>query len=149
MNSGVLTPESDNIWVVLFISMKRWIFILLLLTVVVTLPPVYLRWAESQRLKQIREVKKQARPASGERLETVLLELRNGERPSVVMSYCPFGVQAEKNIIPIVKKFGDQIDFKLQFIAEEKPVLSPQDITPFRSLHGYPEVVENIMSMHS
>lgn len=64
-----------------------------------------------------------------------------------VMSYCPFGVQAEEKIIPIVKEFGDAIDFKLQFIAKEKEAPSPQDITPFTSLHGYPEVAENIRQL--
>ena len=64
-----------------------------------------------------------------------------------VMSYCPFGVQAEEKIIPIVKKFGDQIDFKLRFIAAEKENPSPQDITLFVSLHGYPEVAENIRQL--
>ena len=64
-----------------------------------------------------------------------------------VMSYCPFGVQAEEKIIPIVKEFGDKIDFKLQFIAQEKEAPSVQDITPFTSLHGYPEVAENIRQL--
>ena len=64
-----------------------------------------------------------------------------------VMSYCPFGVQAEEKIIPIVKKFGDAIDFKLQFIAQEKEEPSAQEITPFTSLHGYPEVAENIRQL--
>ena len=64
-----------------------------------------------------------------------------------VMSYCPFGVQAEEKIIPIVKRFGDKIDFKLRFIAREKESPSPQDITPFTSLHGYPEVAENIRQL--
>ena len=64
-----------------------------------------------------------------------------------VMSYCPFGVQAEEKIIPIVKQFGDKIDFKLRFIAREKKIPSPQDITPFTSLHGYPEVAENIRQL--
>ena len=64
-----------------------------------------------------------------------------------VMSYCPFGVQAEEKIIPIVKEFGDQIDFKLQFIADEKETVSLNDITPFTSLHGYPEVAENIRQL--
>ena len=64
-----------------------------------------------------------------------------------VMSYCPFAIQAEKQIIPIVKKFGDKIDFKLQFIAQEKDEISSQDITPFVSLHGYPEVAENIRQL--
>ena len=61
-----------------------------------------------------------------------------------VMSYCPYGVQTEEQLIPIVKAFGDKIDFKLQFIAEEKEASSTQGITPFVSLHGYPEVAENI-----
>ena len=64
-----------------------------------------------------------------------------------VMSYCPFGVQAEEKVIPIVKKFGDKINFKLQFIAEEKEESSTQNITPFTSLHGYPEVAENIRQL--
>ena len=64
-----------------------------------------------------------------------------------VMSYCPFGVQAEEKIIPIVKQFGDKIDFKLRFIAHEKQALSPEDITPFTSLHGYSEVAENIRQL--
>ena len=64
-----------------------------------------------------------------------------------VMSYCPFGVQAEEKIIPIVKELGDKIDFKLQFIAQEKAEPSAQDITPFTSLHGYPEVAENIRQL--
>lgn len=64
-----------------------------------------------------------------------------------VMSYCPFGVQAEEKIIPIVKQFGDKINFKLRFIAREKETPSPKDITPFTSLHGYPEVAENIRQL--
>ena len=64
-----------------------------------------------------------------------------------VMSYCPFGVQAEEKIIPIVKEFGNKIDFRLQFIAQEKEEPSAQDITPFTSLHGYPEVAENIRQL--
>ena len=64
-----------------------------------------------------------------------------------VMSYCAFGVQAEEKVIPIVKKFGNAINFKLQFIAQEKEESSLQEITPFTSLHGYPEVAENIRQL--
>ena len=64
-----------------------------------------------------------------------------------VMSYCPYGVQAEEKLILIVKEFDDQIDFRLQFIAQEKQESSAQDITPFTSLHGYPEVAENIRQL--
>ncbi|MDE0688557.1 MAG: multiheme c-type cytochrome [Candidatus Poribacteria bacterium] len=64
-----------------------------------------------------------------------------------VMSYCPFGVQAEEKVFPIVKEFGDTIDFKLRFIAQEKATVSLQEVTPFTSLHGYPEVAENIRQL--
>lgn len=64
-----------------------------------------------------------------------------------VMSHCPYGVQAEEKIIPIVKKFGDAIDFKLQFIAHEKMAPASQNISPFTSLHGYPEIAENIRQL--
>ena len=64
-----------------------------------------------------------------------------------VMSYCPYGVQAEEKLIPIVKKFGDKINFKLQFIAQENEEPSAQDISPFTSLHGYPEIAENIRQL--
>ena len=56
-------------------------------------------------------------------------------------------MQAEEQLIPIVKEFGDTIDFRLQFIAQEKTEPSAQDITPFVSLHGYPEVAENIRQL--
>ena len=64
-----------------------------------------------------------------------------------VMSYCPYGVQAEEKLLPIVKEFGDEINFKLQFIAQEKEEPSAKGITPFTSLHGYPEVAENIRQL--
>ena len=67
--------------------MKRAILVLVVLTVVVTLPPIYSQWAESQRLKQIQETKQQARPVVGDRLETVLSALESGVPPSVVILY--------------------------------------------------------------
>lgn len=33
-----------------------------------------------------------------------------------VMSYCPYGLQAEKGILPVVKKLGSKIDFKIRFV---------------------------------
>ena len=67
--------------------MKRAILVLILLTVAVTLPPLYSQWAESRRIKQIQEVKQQARTVFGAPLETVLSELESGEPPSVVVLY--------------------------------------------------------------
>ncbi|MCX6750348.1 MAG: hypothetical protein NTZ83_02740 [Candidatus Pacearchaeota archaeon] len=33
-----------------------------------------------------------------------------------VMSYCPYGTQAEKGILPVVELLGDKIDFNLRFV---------------------------------
>jgi protein-disulfide isomerase len=41
------------------------------------------------------------------------------DKPAVelfVMSYCPYGTQAEKGIIPAIELLGDKIDFKLRFV---------------------------------
>ena len=54
------------------------------------------------------------------------------ERPVVdlfVMSYCPFGLQAEKAIIPVVKLLGDKIDFHVRFVNY--------------AMHGEKELLEN------
>ena len=65
------------------------------------------------------------------------------------MSYCPYGVQAEEKIIPIVKGFGDKIDFQASvYCARESE--TPSDAgynTRLSSLHGYPEVAENIRQL--
>jgi len=33
-----------------------------------------------------------------------------------IMSYCPYGTQAEKAILPVQKLFGDKIDLKIRFV---------------------------------
>lgn len=47
-----------------------------------------------------------------------------------VMSYCPYGVQAEKGILPVVKKLGSKVDFKIKFVGY--------------TMHGKKEVDENV-----
>lgn len=50
--------------------------------------------------------------------QTDLANLAKSDKPVVelfVMSHCPYGTQAEKGIIPVVKALGDKIDFKLKF----------------------------------
>ncbi|MFH0834257.1 MAG: hypothetical protein V2A63_02625, partial [Patescibacteria group bacterium] len=47
-----------------------------------------------------------------------------------VMSYCPFGTQAEKAIIPALAQLGDSVDFQLKFVDY--------------ALHGEKEVQENL-----
>jgi len=46
------------------------------------------------------------------------------------MSYCPYGTQAEKGIIPAVKTLGNSIDFKIRFV--------------YYAMHGEKEVTENL-----
>jgi len=47
-----------------------------------------------------------------------------------VMSYCPYGDQAEKGILPAVRTLGDNIDFKIRFV--------------YYAMHGKKEVDENL-----
>jgi len=46
-------------------------------------------------------------------------EVPKSDKPVVelfVMSYCPYGTQAEKGIIPAIEALGNKIDFKLRFV---------------------------------
>lgn len=51
-----------------------------------------------------------------------------------VMSQCPYGTQVVDAMHPVMEDLGDNINFRLEFIASENP-----DGT-FNSLHGPPEV---------
>jgi glutaredoxin len=47
-------------------------------------------------------------------------EVSKSDKPKVelyVFTYCPYGTQAEKGIIPVVKLLGDKIDFKIRQIG--------------------------------
>lgn len=47
-------------------------------------------------------------------------EIPKSTKPSVelyVFTYCPYGTQSEKGILPVVKLLGDQIDFKIRQIG--------------------------------
>jgi hypothetical protein len=47
-----------------------------------------------------------------------------------VMSYCPYGTQAEKGMLPAARALGDKIDFKIRFV--------------YYAMHGEKEVKENL-----
>lgn len=72
--------------------------------------------------------------------------MRGPMKPQVelfVMSFCPFGVQAEEELLPFIEKYGDAVNFNLRFIAnlvEE----NGSDALKFTSLHGEVEVIENL-----
>lgn len=57
-----------------------------------------------------------------------------------VMSKCPFGVEAENGIKPVIDEIGDRIDFHLDFIVSEAN-------GAFTALHGEPEVKGNILQL--
>ena len=77
---------------------------------------------------------------------------QNPSKPKVelwVMSYCPFGTQAESKILPVIQEYKSLVDFQLHFIASEAD--PPKDAEAagevFRSLHGHKEVLENIRQL--
>ncbi len=58
-----------------------------------------------------------------------------------VMSQCPYGTQVEDAIKPVLDKLGKAVDFSINFIATDLGG------GKFSSLHGQPEVDENIRQL--
>jgi hypothetical protein len=61
------------------------------------------------------------------------VNLPQSDKPTVdlfVMSYCPYGTQIEKGILPVVKALGDSINFQIKFVDY--------------SMHGDKEITENL-----
>lgn len=78
--------------------------------------------------------------------------MRGPMKPEIelfVMSYCPYGVDAERELLPFFEKYGDTIDFKLRFIVgkEEASEKKTSEQIAFTSLHGEPELIENKRQM--
>ena len=78
--------------------------------------------------------------------------MRGPMKPEVelfVMSYCPYGVQAEQELLPFFEKYGNTIDFKLRFIVgrKEESEENASGQIEFTSLHGEPELIENKRQM--
>ncbi len=53
-----------------------------------------------------------------------------------VMSMCPWGTKAEESLIPILREFPEQVDFRLHFIATEVG----EGVDTLSSLHGLAEL---------
>ena len=63
-----------------------------------------------------------------------LLTCNKSDKPTVelfVMSHCPFGTQAEKGIIPVIKLLKDKINFQVKFVNY--------------AMHGKKEIDENTL----
>ena len=66
----------------------------------------------------IAEVEKQSANQNKEQQKPVA-EIPKTDKPTVelfVMSYCPYGTQIEKGILPVLDKLGNKIDYKLKFV---------------------------------
>lgn len=57
-----------------------------------------------------------------------------------VMSQCPYGTQVEDAIKPVLDVMGDDVNFRLEFIASETN-------GTFNSLHGLPEVLGDALQL--
>ena len=66
-----------------------------------------------------------------------------------VMSYCSYGVDAEKELLPFFSKYIDEIDFKLRFIVNkmDQSADTTEAEPEFTSLHGETELIENLRQM--
>jgi glutaredoxin len=67
-------------------------------------------------------------------------------RPSTemfVMSFCPFGVQAENAMDPVVGLLGTKADFKVRYIA----TVQGTTVDSVKSLHGLPEAKEDLRQL--
>ena len=61
-----------------------------------------------------------------------------------VMSQCPFAVMAEEAVAKLLQEFGNRIELKLSFIAEEKVLSGKNTII---SMHGNQEVAEDLRQL--
>lgn len=67
-------------------------------------------------------------------------EIPQTEKPAVdlyVMSFCPFGNQAEDTLEPVYNLLGDKVDWEMHYIVNNRD-------GNISSLHGQPEVDQNI-----
>ena len=66
------------------------------------------------------DMSKELKTASdNESASAEITEAPKSDKPVVelfVMSYCPYGTQIEKGILPVVKTLGNKIDFQLKFV---------------------------------
>ncbi|MDO8647078.1 MAG: hypothetical protein Q7R70_01530 [Candidatus Diapherotrites archaeon] len=57
-----------------------------------------------------------------------------------VMSYCPYGNQAEAGIIPALKLLGNSVDFKIRYIVSKQG-------NDYTSLHGAEELAQDVREL--
>lgn len=68
----------------------------------------------------IAETEKQMADQSNPSQQKPAAEIPKTDKPTIdlfVMSYCPYGTQIEKGILPVLKTLGTKVDFKLRFVS--------------------------------
>ncbi len=88
-------------------------------------------------------------------LSTGIFNAPNTEKPTVdlyVMSFCPFGQQAEKGLIPVIELLGDKINAKLHFVIYPSSFYQNRNVSKYCigdycSMHGINEVREDVRQM--
>jgi protein-disulfide isomerase len=73
-------------------------------------------------------------PEQADQPEVVQAEVPKSDKPVVelfIMSYCPYGTQIEKGMIPVAQALGNKIDFHLKFVNYV--------------MHGEQEIKENLL----
>lgn len=65
-----------------------------------------------------------------------------------VMSFCPYGTQAEEYIYPVQKLLGDKADFNIHFVIYDPSMYAGKESTyciqDVCAMHGIPELNENM-----
>ena len=77
---------------------------------------------------------------SGINIHPKLTAIPKTNKPNVdlfVMAFCPFGNQAEDNIIPVIKLLKDKVNFRLRYIVSKSG-------NNWQSLHGPQELHEDV-----
>lgn len=72
-------------------------------------------FGQASSIEEIEESKKKAEEAR----KKELAQLPKSEKPVVeafIMSYCPYGVQIVKGLLPVAETLGDKIDFEIKFV---------------------------------
>ncbi|MCY3723770.1 MAG: multiheme c-type cytochrome [Candidatus Poribacteria bacterium] len=82
-------------------------------------------------------------------IDKLVTEIKQKENTTIelyAMSLCPFANEVKRQLIPILKRYKQQIDFKIFYIADDfgGATYAP---TRFDSLHGIPEIWENVRQL--
>ncbi len=70
-------------------------------------------------IEKIKDNTKKQKPVQEKKQIKAVSDKNKNNKPTIeyfVMSYCPYGTQFEKGIIPVIKLLGNKIDTKLKFV---------------------------------